>query len=123
MFTKITEFCCNTCKEVEKIKPHFIGLFSIWPETYCHTLTESWGCGIPVLTLDIGALGERVQENGGGFFIENDAKKAYDKILSIADNRAEYIRTVREISGITFKSTKQMADEYMELYSKYVDFD
>ncbi len=118
-YYKRSEFC----KEVQKIKPHFIALLSIWPETYCHTLTESWGCGIPVLTLDIGALGERVHENGGGFFIENDAKKAYDKILSIADNRAEYIRTVREISGITFKSTKQMADEYMELYSKYVDFD
>ena len=29
------------CKIVNKIKPSFIGIFSIWPETYCHTLSEA----------------------------------------------------------------------------------
>ncbi|WP_323735685.1 glycosyltransferase [Methanosphaera sp. ISO3-F5] len=117
-YYKRSEFC----KEVEKIKPHFIGLFSIWPETYCHTLTESWGCGIPVITLDMGALGERVKRHGGGYFIENNPKKAYDKIIEISENDSQYDEIINQITKINFKSTKQMADEYMELYKNFLDF-
>ncbi|MDD3984506.1 MAG: hypothetical protein PHY59_01120 [Methanobacterium sp.] len=51
---------------VNKIKPSFIGIFSICPETYSHTLTEAWTCGIPVLATEIGALKERIIKNGGG---------------------------------------------------------
>ena len=116
-YYKRSEFC----KEVDEIKPHFIGLLSIWPETYCHTLTESWGCGIPVITLDIGALGERVHKHGGGFFIENNPQKAYDKIIEISKNGDEYRQVQEEITRITFKSTKEMADEYLEIYAEYIN--
>lgn len=109
------------CKKVHEINPHFIGLLSIWPETYCHTLTEAWGCGIPVITLDIGALGERIHRNGGGFFIENDGKKAYDKIIDISKNPDEYKRVANQIPDITFKSTEEMSKEYMDIYKKYLD--
>jgi len=118
-YYKRSEFC----KEVNKIKPHFIGLLSIWPETYCHTLTESWGCGIPVLTLDIGALGERVHENGGGFFIENDPQKAYDKIISLSRSPQDYEKAIMEIPNITFKTTKQMAQDYTLLYNQIEERD
>lgn len=110
------------CEEVNKIKPHFIGLFSIWPETYCHTLTESWGCGIPVITLDMGALGERVHRHGGGYFIENNPQKALEKIIQISENNEEYEKTINQIKEIEFKSTKQMTAEYMQLYEKYLFF-
>jgi len=115
-YYKRSEFC----KEVKNINPHFIGLFSIWPETYCHTLTESWGCGVPVITLDIGALGERVHKNGGGYFIENNPQKAYEKIINLSKNNEEYQKTIEQITNIEFKSTKQMAQEYVSLYKKYL---
>ncbi|RAP50415.1 MAG: hypothetical protein BZ136_01345, partial [Methanosphaera sp. rholeuAM74] len=105
---------------VHQIKPHFIGILSIWPETYCHTLTEGWASGIPVLTIDIGALGERVKSNGGGFFIENDPKQAYERILEIASDNDEYMKVASQIPDITFKSTRQMADDYIKLYDKYM---
>ena len=47
--------------KVKKIKPNFIGVISIWPETYCHTLTEAWSCGIPAIVSDIGTLRESVR--------------------------------------------------------------
>ena len=47
------------CETVNKIKPSFIGIFSICPETYCHVLTEAWSCGIAVLATNIGALKDR----------------------------------------------------------------
>ncbi|MDO5851711.1 MAG: glycosyltransferase [Methanobacteriaceae archaeon] len=111
----------NFCKEVNKIKPSFIGIFSIWPETYCHTLTEALSCGIPVLTLNIGATGERINRDGGGWFIENQTEKAYNKIIEISENTDKYLETVNKISDIKFKSVKEMSDEYKEVYQNIID--
>ena len=60
------------CEIVNKIKPSFIGIFSICPETYCHVLTEAWSCGIPVLAPKISALKDRIEENGGGWLLNHD---------------------------------------------------
>ena len=109
------------CKIIHDIKPHLIGILSIWPETYCHTLTEAWSCGIPVLTIDIGALGERVHDNGGGFFVDNDPKKAYEQIIEISRNPDEYIRVANDIPSIKFKSTEQMGVEYKKLYDDFLN--
>ena len=52
---------------IDKIRPHMGAILSIWPETYCHTLTELWSCGIPVLGFDFGAVGERIRATGAGW--------------------------------------------------------
>jgi GT2 family glycosyltransferase/glycosyltransferase involved in cell wall biosynthesis len=107
------------CKLVKKIKPSFIGIFSIWPETYCHTLSEAWDCGVPVLTTKIGAQEERVNTNGGGWFLDhNNPSKAYEEIIRIADSPEEYKKVVEQIKKITFKTTEQMANEYSILYGE-----
>lgn len=41
--------------------------FSIWPETYCISLTEAWAAGVVPIVADIGALGERVIDGHNGF--------------------------------------------------------
>lgn len=41
--------------------------FSIWPETYCISLSEAWAAGLVPVVADIGALGERVQHGINGF--------------------------------------------------------
>jgi glycosyltransferase involved in cell wall biosynthesis/spore maturation protein CgeB len=43
---------------------------SIWPETYCLTLSEAFGAGIVPIVSDIGALGERVIDGVNGFKFE-----------------------------------------------------
>lgn len=108
-------------KIVQEVKPHFIGILSIWPETYCHTLTESWSCGVPVLTIDIGALGERVHAHGGGFFIDMNAEKAYQDILDIISDEDVYAQKVEEITNIKIKTTQEMTDEYMDIYKTLLD--
>ncbi len=105
---------------VKDIKPHFIGIFSIWPETYCHTLSEAWSTAIPVLSFDIGALGDRIKENGGGFLLSQNVEDAYNEILRISNDNELYTKVAKQIPDIEFKSTKQMADEYMEIYKKYI---
>ena len=107
---------------VHDIKPHFIGIFSIWPETYCHTLTEGWASGIPILAVDMGAVGERIRNNGGGFLIPNNPKEAYEKIIKISHNRRAYMKKARKITEITFKTTKQMGCDYMNVYNDYINY-
>lgn len=41
--------------------------YSIWPETYCITLSEAWQAGLVPVVADTGALGERVIEGVNGF--------------------------------------------------------
>ncbi len=106
------------CKVISEIKPSFIGIFSIWPETYCHILTEALSCGVPVITLDMGAIGERMKRNGGGWFIKNNPKKAYETINEICENPEEYDKVAKEIINIQFVTVKQMAKKYEKIYNK-----
>ncbi|RXR02740.1 glycosyltransferase family protein [Pseudoxanthomonas composti] len=41
--------------------------FSIWPETYCISLSEAWSAGLVPIVSDTGALGERVVDGVNGF--------------------------------------------------------
>lgn len=109
-------------KYVEAIKPTFIGLFSIWPETYSHTLTESISVGVPVISSQIGALNGRVKDNGCGWLVDtNDVKKAYQKILDISDDKNEYLRVKKQIDRLKIRTSSQMAYDYKRLYEKLLE--
>jgi len=43
--------------------------FSIWPETYCISLSEAWAAGVVPIVSDIGALGERVIHGENGYVL------------------------------------------------------
>lgn len=73
-------------KLVAEIQPHISAVFSIWPETYCHTLTESWATGIPVIGVAYGAVEERISKHKAGWLIENDAQQCFTQLLSIRKN-------------------------------------
>lgn len=110
-------------KLIGEIKPSFMGIFSIWCETFCHTLTESWAYGIPVLCTDIGVQGERLAKTQGGWFINHeDMEETYDMILKIADDKDEYLSKINNVNNISLKSIEEMGDEYIEIYNKLVSF-
>ena len=71
---------------VVKIQPHISAVFSIWPETYCHTLTESWATGIPVIGVAYGAVEERINRHQAGWLIDNDAQQCFNQLLAIRNN-------------------------------------
>ena len=104
-------------KYIEKIKPSFIGIFTLTGESYCYTLSEAWSLGIPVLVSNLGALKERVLKNGGGWLIDiNDMEKNYNKIMSIINNIEEYKSTQNVIKDIQLISTETMSYEYLKIY-------
>ena len=99
-------------KKVDKIKPSFIGIFSIWPETFCHTLTEAWSCGIPVIGTNIGVIEDRIRKNNGGWIIDrNNPKTIYGLLEDIISNE-EYFEMVSNV----LKDTNAMASEYLQIY-------
>jgi glycosyltransferase involved in cell wall biosynthesis/GT2 family glycosyltransferase len=110
------------CKIVNKIKPSFIGIFSICPETYCHTLSEAWSCGIPVLATKLGALKERIEKNGGGWFLDYESPlKAYNEIIRISNSSEEYLKVAGKVSNIKLISNKEMVDNYEKLYDELIE--
>lgn len=109
------------CKIINEIKPSFIGIFSIWPETYCRVLTEAWSCGIPVLATKLGALEERIEKNGGGWFLELESPlNAYNEIIRIVNSVEDYLKIAEQVSKICFKSRKEMITEYEHLYNDLI---
>lgn len=75
--------------KVEAIAPHIGIVFSIWPETFCHTLTEMWACGLPVAGFDLGAVGSRIREHGGGWLLDEQAPEAvHARLRQIASDPA-----------------------------------
>jgi glycosyltransferase involved in cell wall biosynthesis len=42
---------------------------SLWPETWCYTLTAAWNAGLQVLAFDIGTPAERIRATGRGWLL------------------------------------------------------
>lgn len=104
--------------KIYEIKPSFIGIFSIWPESFCHTLTESWSCYIPVIGSNVGVVKDRIIKNGGGWIVDiNNPRKAYDLILDISKNLNDYNVVVENLKSMNFKSLSEMVNEYLEIYN------
>ncbi len=108
-------------KKVDEIKPSFIGIFSIWPETFCHTLTEAWSCGIPVIGTNIGVIEDRIRKNNGGWVIDrNNPKTIYNLLRKIIEND-EYLEIASDVSKIKLKDTQTMALEYLQIYDSMLN--
>jgi glycosyltransferase involved in cell wall biosynthesis len=103
---------------VREIRPSFVGIFSIWPEIYCHTLTEAWAAGVPVLASDIGTLRERVEAHGGGWLLDHeDPQRSYERIIEIAADRETYLRELERANLRGIRSVEEMSGDYEALYN------
>jgi glycosyltransferase involved in cell wall biosynthesis len=108
---------------VARIAPDIAAVLSVWPETYCHVLTECWACGLPVLGVDIGAVGERIRQHGGGWLLDFPATSdaLHDRLAELsrsAYERRQRVQDVRrwQIGEGTTQSTAWMAQRYADLY-------
>lgn len=102
--------------------PHLGAIFSIWDETYCHTLTELWSVGLPVAVLDFPNVADRVRRSGAGWVLDHhNISKLYEEILRLAFDEQEYEKTERALAewqngyGLA-NSTAQMAAGYLNIY-------
>lgn len=94
--------------------------FSIWAETYSYTLTEEIASGVPVLSFDIGAVGDRIKENNYGYVMDIDSNidDIVKKINSIFNNKEEYKKIVNNVKNYKIKTVNEMIKDYQKVYSK-----
>jgi hypothetical protein len=69
--------------------------FSIWPETYCISLSEAWHAGLVPIVSDIGALGERVTDGVNGFKLPVGEAGAIVALVRRLISDREMIESVR----------------------------
>lgn len=91
-----------------------------WAETFCYTVSESWLSGIPVLGTDIGAVGERIKESGGGWVVPVDASAevVLEKILYLESHKDEIKEKAELVKQMSVKTIPQMAEDYAKLYAQ-----
>ena len=97
-------------------------LFSIWPETYSYTMTESIACKVPVISYSFGAIKERIEKYNLGWLVPTDASyiDIINKIKEIENDKDEYNKVMQSINDYKIKDTKTMAKEYSKIYDKNI---
>lgn len=110
---------------VAQIRPHCGAVLSIWPETWCHTLTELWAAGIPVVGVNMGAVGERINAHNGGWVIEKPCVEALLEILPLVQSSTDWQEKHQAVqywqTSVGEKQTcQEMANEYKRTYSLFL---
>lgn len=109
---------------IKKVRPTVGAVFSIWDETWCHTLTELWSVGLPVMVLDYGTVAQRVRESGAGWvYNDSDIQQLYSRIIKDLTNKESITKALtatkkwQETRGI-LHTNSFMASSYMQVYYK-----
>lgn len=110
----------NLPKLLEENKINLVCNFSIWAETYSYTLTEEIASGVPVLSFDIGAVGERIKKNNYGYTMDvnSSISEIIEKINQIFENKEEYQNVISSIEKYKIKTVGEMSREYEVIYKK-----
>jgi GT2 family glycosyltransferase len=110
---------------VAAIHPHLAVVLSLAPETWCHTLTECWAAGLPVLAIDRGAVGDRIREHGGGWLVDSAAgpEAIHAKLMALRDLAGERQAKIDEVRSwqrdiAPHRTTAWMAEHYTALYRR-----
>jgi O-antigen biosynthesis protein len=114
-FTVTGKYQENEIRDLlDKHQPDVIFIPSIWPETYCYTLSTAWRFGLMPIVFDIGAQAARIRQIGKGagkiipLDLANDAHKLNDWFMeNIANKQFE---PATRPANVTYNSI--MADYY-----------
>ena len=111
---------------VNSLSPDVGLVLSIWPETYCHTLTELWMCNVPVIGTSLGAVGDRLRKCGGGWVVNPTYPSLKLTLTQLLNDRRliscarESIESRSEFDLYPFvHSVNAMAKEYVQMYRSY----
>lgn len=106
---------------IERIAPHIGAVWSIWNETWCHTLTELWACGIPVSVLPYDTVASRVRQSGAGWVMPQQAELLYQALTQLLDNASDIMAKTQaclnwQQTEAQYNHTAFMASSYQIAY-------
>ena len=103
--------------KIAEIAPSFVAIFSTWAETYCHTVTEAWQSGVPVLGSRLGAVGERISRYGGGWVVDCDKPgEILGLVKELRGDPDRYESVRRSASPANLRDVRDMGSDYRLLY-------
>ena len=106
-------------KRMSGLEPSIVLIPSIWAETYCHTLSEAWAMGLPVLGSHLGAVGERIRKHGAGWVIDpRDVDGVAALIRDLMGRPEEWLRRQNEARAMRFPTVEHMASAYARIYDE-----
>jgi glycosyltransferase involved in cell wall biosynthesis len=105
-------------QRLASIRPALVLLPSRFPETYCHTLSEAWAHGIPVVAHRLGALQERLERHGGGWLAETLQCEHWKSVINQALVEENWNHATTAINRIPRRSIADMAADYQALYTR-----
>ncbi len=97
---------------------NLVCLLTKCPETYCYTLSEVIYSGVPVLGIDLGAIGERIKRLGCGWTINHKAtaNNLLNKINQIKNNESQYYEVLGKIKKIVLDDVYEMVRKTVDIY-------
>jgi glycosyltransferase involved in cell wall biosynthesis len=91
---------------------------SIWPETYCLTLSEAWQEGLVPIVSDIGALGERVRHGVNGLKIAPESEGQLVDVVRRLIDEPELLDSLRaNISAELYSTLSPHVDALRKTYA------
>jgi len=103
--------------KLRAVRPSFSLIPSIWPETFCFTLGESWAFGLPVFCSDTGPLHDRVTQHGGGWLLDpQDPEAWYDQMLQVMESPGAWQARHEEALRAPSRPVADMAEQVLRAY-------
>lgn len=95
-----------------------ICILSNWPETFCYTLSEAFLAGLPVIGVDVGAVGERIRKTGAGWTVslEHTAEEIEEILNRIRKDPAEADARRLLAERMEKRTIADMIADYRALY-------
>lgn len=98
-----------------RINPDMALFLSVWPETYCYTLSEVWQAGIPPLAPNLGAFAARIKNRVTGFLCPPEMDRISSLIHELLHDPAELERVRVRIQHMKLKTAEDMTADYNAL--------
>lgn len=96
---------------IRNLKPDFIWIPSVWPETFCYTLSEAIAAGVQPITFDFGAQADRIRQVGWGTIMPLS-------LMSNPDGAAQFLACCEKIKP-TDSARQSLIRAYPNIDSYY----
>lgn len=107
-----------TAGDIEALKIADVALnLSIWPETYCISLSEAWQNGLIPIVTDVGALGDRVVDGVNGFKVPIGRPSAVlERLELLRSSDAMRRRMMENITSDLWTNAQRYGEELKRVY-------
>lgn len=103
---------------VGNIRPHFAMSLSVVPETFSFTLSELQQMSLPVLAVDMGAIGQRVKASAAGLALPPSAEAFIGAIRRFQSHPGELRALARVAAELVNPTEEEMIREYQQSFVK-----